>query len=194
MRSSTSLALAPTGLRRISLAQDLALVLLGSVVVGLSAQVAVYLPFTPVPISGQTFAVLLVGMALGSRRGALALLAYIAEGAAGLPVFAAGLAGPAVVLGPRGGYLFGMILAAYLVGRLAERGWSRRAIGTAGAMVAGEIAIYALGIPWLAVVLGTDLPTALSLGLFPFLLGDAIKVALAAGGVPVALGLIGRQG
>jgi biotin transport system substrate-specific component len=174
-----------------SLARDLFLVLVGSMVIGLSAQLAVYLPFTPVPISGQTFAILLVGASLGSRRGASSVLAYIVQGAVGFPVFAGGLAGLAVVLGPRGGYLFGMVLAAFVVGWLLERGWNRGILRVSAAMVLGSAAIYVVALPWLAVLTRLDAPAVLALGFFPFVVGDAIKVALAAGGVPVAHGLIG---
>lgn len=191
MRAALTIARSGVATRSASLARDLFLVLVGSFVIALSAQVAVYLPFTPVPISGQTFAILLVGAALGSRRGAGAVLAYIAQGAAGLPVFAGGMFGIANVIGPRGGYLAGMVIAAFIVGYLAERGWRRNAVLLAAAMVAGNVAIHLLGVAWLATSTGLDLPTALALGCYPFLIGDAIKIALAAGGVPVALGLIG---
>jgi biotin transport system substrate-specific component len=192
LRTSLSMTMSGLALRWASLARDLLLVLTGSVVIALSAQVAVYLPFTPVPISGQTFAVLLVGAALGSRRGALAVLTYVGQGAAGLPVFAAGAAGLANVLGPRGGYLAGMVLAAYLVGLFAERGWDRHVLRSTLAMLVGNVAIYAVALPWLAFFVGGDLGTAFALGCLPFLVGDAIKIALAAGGVPVARGLIRR--
>jgi biotin transport system substrate-specific component len=174
-----------------SLARDLFLVLVGSMVIGLSAQLAVYLPFTPVPISGQTFAILLVGASLGSRRGASSVLAYIVQGAVGFPVFAGGLAGLAVVLGPRGGYLFGMVLAAFVVGWLLERGWNRGIMRVSAAMILGSAAMYVVALPWLAALTRLDAPAVLALGFFPFVAGDAIKVALAAGGVPVAHGLIG---
>ncbi|MHB1006633.1 MAG: biotin transporter BioY [Chloroflexota bacterium] len=178
--------------RSSSLARELLVVLIGALVVTLSAQVAVYLPFTPVPISGQTFGVLLVGAALGSRRGTLSVATYVAQGVAGLPVFAGGAFGLAVLLGPRGGYLVGMVLAAYVVGRLTERGWDRRIMLASVAMVAGNVAIYVCALPWLALTLGVDLSTAFALGAMPFLVGDAVKVALAAGGLPVAWGLLGQ--
>lgn len=192
MRTSLSLTTSRLALRWAGLTRDLLLVLAGTAVIALSAQVAVYLPFTPVPISGQTFGVLLIGLALGSRRGALAVATYVAQGAAGLPVFAGGASGLAVVLGPRGGYLAGMVLAAFVAGKLAERGWDRRLPSVAGAMLVGNAAIYAVALPWLAFFVGGDLGTAFALGCAPFLLGDAIKVALAAGGVPVVRGLTGR--
>jgi len=192
MRESLALTRWGSVARWTTLARDLFLVVAASLVVALSAQVAVYLPFTPVPISGQTFAVLLVGAALGSRRGALSLLTYMAQGAAGLPVFAGGAAGLAVVLGPRGGYLVGMVLAAYVVGWLAERGWDRQILRAAGAMLVASAVLYLCALPWLALWLGVDLQAAAMLGLLPFLVGDAVKIVLAAIGLPVAWELLSR--
>jgi biotin transport system substrate-specific component len=177
-------------------AYDVALVLGGSVAVALSAQVAIG---WPVPITAQTLVVLLVGALLGSRRGALCLLTYVAEGLVGLPVFANGKAGPAALAGPTGGYLIGFVVAAYLVGALAERGWDRRAGTTVLAMVVGNLAIYAGGLAWLAVLvqlLGRPLAESgvLAVGLYPFLVGDLIKIALAAVLLPAGWKLIGRFG
>jgi biotin transport system substrate-specific component len=163
---------------------DALLVLAGSALIALSAQVAVPLPFSPVPVTGQTFAVLLVGAALGATRGTAAVMAYLAEGAAGLPVFAGGLAGPAVLLGPTGGYLLGFLPAAWICGALAERGWDRRVPGTLAAMAAGDLAIFAVGVPWLARFVGPE--NALAFGVVPFLAGNAAKIVLAAGVLPVA--------
>jgi biotin transport system substrate-specific component len=168
---------------------DLALVVGASAFVALMAQIAIPLPFSPVPITGQTFAVLLVGAALGSRRGALAMSAYLLEGLAGLPVFAGGMAGPAVLIGPRGGYLIGFIAMAWLVGWLSERGLDRR-IGTALiAFVLGEAVLYLCGVSVLAIFVGAK--NAPALGLLPFLPGDAIKVALAALALPAAWRIVG---
>ncbi len=161
---------------------DWALVLAASLFIGLMAQVSVPLPFTPVPITGQTFAVLLVGAALGARRGSLAVLTYLVEGLAGMPVFAGGTGGLAHLLGPTGGYLLGFVAAAWAVGRLAERGLDRRLRSAWLAFLAGEIVLYACGLPWLAVFVGPS--KALSLGLFPFLPGDLVKVILAAFALP----------
>ena len=116
------------------------------------------------PITGQTLAVLLVGATLGSRRGTLAMLAYLAEGAMGLPVFA-GAGGAARLIGPTGGYLIGFVVAAFIVGWLAEHGWDRRLLTTALAMLAGNAAIYLFGVSWLAILMAAD--KALADGVVP---------------------------
>jgi len=169
--------------KRYALLYDAALVIGGSMLVALSAQIAVYVPFSPVPVTAQTLAVLLMGMLLGSRRGSLCLLAYLAEGAAGLPVFAGGKAGLPHLFGPTGGYLVGFVVAAYIAGRLAERGWDRRADTTLLAMALGNAAIYAVGLPRLAAFVGIE--KALPMGLYPFLIGDLVKLILAAVLLPV---------
>lgn len=169
---------------------DAALVVGGSLIVALSAQVAVRLPFSPVPVTGQTLAVLLVGALLGSRRGAASLLAYLAEGLLGLPVFAQGASGLAYAVGPTGGYLVGFVAAAFVAGWLAERGWDRRAWTTALAMAIGNAAIYVLGLSWLAVYVGQR---AVALGLVPYLPGDVLKVAVAAALLPVGWRVIGKK-
>ena len=171
------------------------LALLGSAFVAASAQI--YVPLEPVPITGQTFAVLIVGMAFGWRLGAATLLLYMAEGAVYIPVFAKLSAGPAVIVGPTGGYIVGFVAAAAVVGYLAQRGWDRNVGLTALAMLIGNIAIYLPGLPWLAVYLagiGTENPVgaAIAGGLTPFLVGDALKLALAACVLPLAWKLAGR--
>ncbi len=160
---------------------DAALVVVFSALVGLTAQVAI--PLWPVPLTLTTLGVLFTGAALGSKRGALALLLYLAEGAAGLPVFAGGASGVAYMLGPTGGYLVGFVFAAGIVGLLAERGWDRRPLWTAVAMVVGNLVIYALGVAWLAVFLG-DLRTALVQGVLIFIIGDLVKIAIATLALP----------
>jgi len=166
-------------------------VLAGSLLVALSARVAIPLPFSPVPITGQTFGVLLVGACLGSRRGAASLLLYLAEGAMGLPVFAEGKAGVAWLFGPTGGYLFGFVAAAFVVGRLCELGWDRR-LGTAAIVfLAGNAVIYWIALPWLACFVGTG--RVLTAGLWPFLPGDVLKVILATILLPCGWKLVGRQ-
>jgi biotin transport system substrate-specific component len=176
--------LIPAALRRTRAQQRLAdavLILGGSLLTALMARVEIPLPFTPVPITGQTFAVLLVGAALGSRRGALSMAVYLLEGALGLPVFAGGAAGLARLRGPTGGYLIGFIAAAFVTGWLAERGWDRRPATTALAMLTGNAVIYLFGLPWLAWFVGGFLGPkgALALGLLPFVPGDLLKLLLA---------------
>jgi len=167
-----------------ALVYEILLVAAGSVLIALSAYVAVPLPFSPVPVTGQTFAVLLVGSALGARRGAAAALAYLAEGCAGLPVFAGGAAGAHVLVGPTGGYLLGFVPGAFLCGALAERGWDRSVLGTVASMALGNVAILAPGLLWLARFVGSE--RVLALGLDPFLPGDVVKIALAAALLPLA--------
>jgi biotin transport system substrate-specific component len=161
---------------------DAAVVVGGSIVIALCAQVAVG---GPVPITGQTFGLLMVAALLGSRRAVLCVLTYLAEGLLGLPVFAQGGAGLGVILGPRGGYLIGFLAAVYVVGSLAEHGWDRRPATTVLAMVLGNLGLYACGLTWLFCLVhvfarplgGHGL---LAVGLYPFLAGDAVKIALAA--------------
>jgi len=172
------------------LAYEVLLVLLGSALIALSAWVAVPVPFSPVPVTGQTFAVLLVGSALGARRGAAAALAYLAEGCSGLPVFAGGAAGPHVMLGPTGGYLAGFVLGALVCGTLAERGWDRRVSTTVASMVLGNVMILVPGLLQLQAFVGPD--RVLAMGLVPFLAGDVVKIAIAAALLPLAWKWIGH--
>lgn len=168
--------------------RDILLIVGGSLLVALMAQVKIPLPFTPVPLTGQTFAVLLVGAALGSRRGAASLLLYLAQGMLGLPVFAGGAGGLAYLSGPTGGYLIGFVCAAFLVGWLAEGGKDRRFHIALLVFLAGEVVIYLCGVSWLAVHIGFE--KALAAGLFPFLPGDAVKLLAAALALPAAWKLI----
>jgi len=164
----------------------------GSLFIGLCAQVAVVVPFSPVPVTGQTFAVLMAGALLGRRRGALCVVAYIIEGAAGLPVFAMGRAGAGVLLGPTGGYLAGFVAGAYIVGLLAERGWDRQIGTTVLAMVLGNLALYAFGLLWLSCLIGVS--RVLAVGLYPFIVGDGLKVILAAILLPSGWKLLAMTG
>ncbi len=168
---------------------DVTLIIGGSLLIGLCAHLKVFLPFSPVPVTGQTFAVLMIGALLGSRRGCLAVLAYITEGAAGLPVFALG-AGPAVLFGPSGGYLFGFIPAVYITGRLAEMGWDRKIGKTILAMVLGNLVIYSFGLFWLCCLTGFS-AMVLALGFYPFIVGDLVKIILAAILLPSGWKLLG---
>ncbi len=176
--------------RRMALAYDALLILGGSLLTALAAQISIRLPFSPVPITGQTLAVLLVGALLGSRRGALSMLTYLAQGLLGLPVFAGGMSGLHYALGPTGGYLVGFVGAAWLTGRLAEHGWDRHVWSAALAMVAGNLVLYALGLAWLSRFVGTK---AFALGLFPFLIGDALKIVLAAAALPTGWRVLGHK-
>ena len=167
--------------------RPLLLAVAGSLLLALSAQIQV--PLQPVPITLQTFAVLVIGMAYGWRLGAATVMLYLAEGAMGLPVFAGGAGGIAVLFGKTGGYLFGFALAAGVTGVLAERGWDRNVAMTALAMLAGNLAIYIPGLAVLGALIGAE--NAVTYGLMPFLLGDALKLALAACALPAAWKLIG---
>ena len=168
-----------------------ALIIAGALVVALSAQIVI--PTEPVPFTAQTLGVLVVGGALGFRRGALALLLYLAIGALGLGVFAEGESGVAKILGATGGYLIGFVVAAAIVGRLAELGWDRHIGGSLAAMAIGTAVIYAIGVPWLKVTLGMPWQTAVSVGMTQFLLWDAAKLIVAAGIFPAAWWVIGRR-
>lgn len=174
-----------------SLWRDVILVVATGTLMALFARITIYLPFTPVPITGQTFGVLLTGALLGRHRGALAMLTYLGEGLAGLPVFAGGksawsssMLGLPVIVGPTAGYLLSYPLAAFVVGFLAERGWDRSFWRAAAAMAIGEVAIYAVGLPWLALFVGAA--GALPQGFFPFIPGDTLKILLAAAVLPSA--------
>jgi len=184
MQRESSTALPRVLVPALPRAGDIALVLGASLFVALMAQASVNLPFSPVPITGQTFAVLLVGAALGSKRGAAAILTYLLEGAAGLPVFHGGTAGPAVLVGPTGGYLMGFVAAAWAVGLLAERGLDRKVPTALLIFLAGDALIFVCGLAVLAFFVG--LPHVLVAGLWPFLPGDAIKIGLGALALPAA--------
>jgi biotin transport system substrate-specific component len=176
-----------TALRRA--ATDVLLIAAGAALVGAGARISIPLfPLTPVPITGQTFAVLLVGAALGSARGAASMLTYLMAGAAGLPVFAGGACCVPWLLGPTAGYLWGYPLAAWATGRLAERGWDRRFGSAVLAMLAGTAVIYAVGMTWLSGFVGWERTAAA--GLFPFLPGDVLKLLLAAALLPGAWTLL----
>jgi biotin transport system substrate-specific component len=162
------------------------ILVLGSAgLVALAAQVSIPLPFTPVPITGQTFAVLLVGASLGSIMGATSLLFYLVIGLMGAPIYADGSAGLAVLASASGGYLIGFVVAAGVTGWLAERHWDRTISSAIGAMLCGNVLIYLCGLPWLAYKLGTGLERTLELGLYPFVVGDLLKLYLAAVVLPL---------
>ncbi|MET7359480.1 biotin transporter BioY [Streptomyces sp. NPDC005562] len=169
--------------------KDAALVLGGAALTGIAAQIAVPVPGSPVPVTGQTFAALLVGTALGAGRGFLSLALYALVGMAGMPWFAQAGSG---VAAPSLGYVFGMLLASTVVGALARRGGDRSVLRTAGTMVLGSAIIYAVGVPYLAAATGMSLTQAVAAGLTPFLIGDALKAALAMGALPTAWKFLDR--
>jgi biotin transport system substrate-specific component len=171
--------------------RHVALVMAGALIVAVCARIVI--PAEPVPFTGQTFGVLAVGAALGFRRGALALLLYLAIGALGIGVFAEGASGVSQIVGRTGGYLVGFLVAAAAVGRLAELGWDRHIGGAIAAMAIGTALIYAVGVPWLKVATGMPWETAVSAGMTKFLVWDAAKLLVAAGVFPVAWWLIGRR-
>ena len=201
--------------------RHVALIVLGALLVAVCAQITIvqegqtipivgdfriYLAESPVPITGQTFAVLLVGGALGLRRGFLSIALYLvlglflpfyAGGASGLDTFVS-RSGGTIVLGTTGGYLVGFLLAAAITGRLAEIGWDRNLLGAIAAMFIGNVAIYAVGLPWLALALpaefaGARWETAVAFGLTPFIVTDAVKLLLAAAAFPAAWWVVGRR-
>ena len=197
-------------------ARHVALIVAGALLIALTAQLTIVqqgqtipivanfritLASSPVPITGQTFGVLLVGGALGLRRGVSSVGLYIVMGLL-LPVYAGGGSGldtfvsrqdGSIVLGATGGYLIGFLAAAAITGRLAEMGWDRNTLGAIAAMLIGNVAIYLVGVPWLAVALGVDLPTAIALGLTPFIVIDAIKLLAAAGTFRASWWAVGRR-
>ncbi|WP_405879756.1 biotin transporter BioY [Streptomyces sp. NBC_01136] len=170
--------------------RDAALVLGGAALTGLAAQISLPVPGSPVPVTGQTFAALLVGTALGAGRGFLSLALYALVGMAGLPWFADGGSGTAA---PSLGYIFGMMLASAAVGALARRGADRSVLRMAGTMLLGEAIIYAIGLPYLAAATGMSLSQTLAAGFTPFLIGDALKAALAMGLLPTAWKLLDKN-
>ncbi len=168
---------------------DAILIMLGALFVAALAQIEIPLPFTPVPITGQTFGVLLVGAALGSKRGAASLACYLALGLFGLPFFAGGAHGLNILIGATGGYLIGFVIAAYVIGLLAERGLERSVRTSIIPFLVGTVIIYVCGVAWLTVFLGS-FSKALAAGLLPFLIGDAIKLGAASLALPAAWKLV----
>ncbi|WP_328771593.1 biotin transporter BioY [Streptomyces sp. NBC_00286] len=168
--------------------RDIALVAGGAALTGFAAQLAVPVPGSPVPVTGQTFAALLVGTALGAGRGFLSLALYALVGLAGVPWFADGSHG----LSPTFGYIVGMMLAAALVGALARRGADRSVVRMAGTMLLGSAVIYAIGVPYLSAATMLSPTEAVAAGFTPFLIGDAFKAALAMGLLPTAWKFVNR--
>jgi biotin transport system substrate-specific component len=169
------------------------LVSAGVALTALAAQVRIAIPGTPVPFTGQTAAVLLTGAALGARLGGASMLLYVLLGAVGLPIFNGGTGGLTSLVGATGGYLVGFVLAAALVGWLAEQRWDRTVPRAALLMVLGNLVIYAIGVPVLDLVTPLTFAEALDAGALRFVAGDALKIALAAGLLPLAWRLVGSR-
>jgi biotin transporter BioY len=167
---------------------DISLIICGSLLIALCARVKVLLPFSPIPVTAQTFAVLIIGALFGAKRGSFAALIYVIEGAIGLPIFALG-GGFFELLGPTGGYLIGFIPAAYITGYLAQKGWDRRIGTTILAMVFGNIVIYSFGLVWMSYLMGIN-KSILSAGLYPFIASDLVKIILAAAVLPAGWKLL----
>ena len=187
--SSTTLALAASPTRvRSHLAWRVLLAFAGSWLVAALAQIEIHLPFTPVPITGQTLGVLLVGASLGGGLGAASLGLYLVQGAVGLPFFSGGDSGVEFLRlsAATGGYLWGFVASAAVVGALAERRWDRSIRSSIGEMFLGELVLYEIAIPWLMQALDVSFTKALELGFTPFVVGDTIKLLIAAGLLPLA--------
>ncbi|RSM78788.1 biotin transporter BioY [Amycolatopsis sp. WAC 01375] len=172
-----------------ALVRDTILVAGGAALTGAAAQILIPVPGSPVPMTGQTFAALLVGAALGWKRGALSMALYLAVGAAGFGWFQNGSSG---LFGASAGYIVGFVFAGALVGALAGRGGDRTPLRMAGTMVLGNLVIYSVGVPWLMASTGFGLSTALAKGVVPFLIGDALKIAVAAALLPGTWALVSR--
>jgi biotin transport system substrate-specific component len=172
--------------------RDIALVVAGALLTALCAQLSFYLPGDPVPVTGQTFAVLLTGAALGANRGAASQGLYVALGAVGLPFYADGESGIDVIWGATGGYLLGFIVAAYVVGRLAERRFDRTPFRALPTFAIGSLIVFAFGVPWLAVSADISLARAIELGFVPFIPGGIVKALAAAALLPTAWRLVKR--
>lgn len=175
-----------------TLVADIALVVGFAALTAVAAQISIRLPWTPVPITGQTFAVLAAGTVLGAKRGPLSQLLYVVVGALGAPIYADGNGGWAAATGATGGYLLGFVLAAALVGALSDRRQDRQLLTSIPAMLAGSALIYAIGVPWLAQNLGVSGTKAIELGMAPFLIGDAVKLLAAGALAPGAWAVVRR--
>lgn len=176
--------------RALTISRDAVLIFSFSIFISLCAQISFILPFTVVPVTLQTLGVLLTGAALGSRRGGLAVLAYLTEGATGLPVFSGGASGILYLFGFTGGYLWAFPVASFITGWLCEKGFDRNTRTCALAMLPGTLIIYLLGVSWLAYSLHIPVSTAITKGALPFIAGDTLKIFIAAGLLPTVWKLI----
>jgi biotin transport system substrate-specific component len=176
--------------RAASWLRDIGFIFTGSLLLAVLAQVSVPLPFTPIPLTGQTFGVLLIGSALGAKRGLASVILYILIGALGMPFFAGGASGWHVLVGATAGYLVGFVFAAYLIGLLAERGLDRAFRTSFIPFLIGTLVIYIFGSVWLTFILG-NFNRAILVGILPFLFGDVIKLILAAMALPAVWKVVG---
>jgi len=191
--AATTLTLRDALIGRPSASRTAVAVVVGAALIAVCAQISIPLGFTPVPVTGQTFAVLIVGAALGTFAGAASALLYVAAGLLGAPVYADHAHGWHVLSSASGGYLIGFIAAAAVTGALAEHRWDRRFSSSLGALLTGNVIIYALGVGWLAHSLHVNTAKALEYGLYPFIPGDLIKLYLAATLLPTAWRYAGRK-
>ena len=191
MSFAKSETLLGTALAPLDTVRSVGLVVSFSLLTALTAQIAI--PIGPVPITGQTFAVLLTGALLGPRLGAMAMIAYLVEGASGLPFFAGGAGGILHLLGPTGGYLISYPAAAYITGAFAEQGWDRRFLTAAAAMTVGSVLIILAGWSWFALSTHTGAARAFGVSVAPFILGDIGKILLAAAALPSGWALLHRK-
>ena len=200
MTTATTPLLRPTLVDRVvtrTWLSDIALVVAGTALVAVLAQVAI--PLWPVPVTGQTLAVLLVGASLGAARGAASLSLYAVLGGLGLPIYSDASGGWSVLLGPTGGYIIGFIVSAALVGWAAERSWDRGWYKPIITFIGGSLVVFSIGLPWLAVSLGqlglpNDLQSVLIAGFYPFIIGGLIKAAIAAALLPALWAAAERHG
>jgi biotin transport system substrate-specific component len=174
-------------------ARDLGLIAAAALLTAASAQLAIYIPGDPVPITGQTFAVLLSGAALGATRGSAGMVLYVGLGMLGLPVYADGEGGVSTAFGATGGYLLAFPIAAWVVGRLAEQRMDRSPWTALPAFTLGSLIVFAIGVPWLAVAADLSLVRAIELGFIPFIPGGIVKAVAAAALLPAAWRLVGRN-
>ncbi|MCP3104405.1 biotin transporter BioY [Myxococcus sp. K15C18031901] len=172
---------------------DAALVLAGALLTALLAQVSLSVPGSPVPITGQSLGVIVTAAALGPRRGTAAQVLYLLLGAAGLPFYSDGASGVGRILGATGGYLVGFIPAALFVGLAARRGLDRRPWSALPLFIVGQLLVFVVGVPWLAIVARLDLAKALGVGLWPFLPGGLLKAAIAGTLLPLAWRLVASR-
>lgn len=170
---------------------DIVLVAAGAALTAIAAQIQI--PLWPVPVTGQTLAVLLVGSSLGALRGALSMVLYVILGIVGLPVFSDAASGIPVILGPTGGYIIGFVFAAAFTGWIAQRSWDRKILRSILAFLGGTVVTFAIGLPWLAFTLGLNVEQVLTGGLYPFIIGGVVKMLIAAGAITLGWKHVERE-